>query len=88
MIVDWCDRMKEDVVEKQNEFVYFEMNEENESNFHGYLEKFLIQWMLDNDWERLEFALVMTDFVEYEKQWVEVDDSPIGVNRMKVFFSK
>jgi hypothetical protein len=36
--------------------------------------------MLDNDWERLEFALVMTDFVEYEKQWVEVDDFPIGVN--------
>jgi hypothetical protein len=30
MIVDSDDRMKEDEIEKQNEFVYFEMNEENE----------------------------------------------------------
>lgn len=68
--------MNEDEIEKQNVFVYFGMNVENEPDFLEYMVKFLIQLMVDEDFRNMLVALVKNDFVDYEKQLVEEYDFP------------
>jgi hypothetical protein len=41
--------MNEDEIEKQNGFVYFVVNGENEGHFLEYSERFLIQWKIDDE---------------------------------------